>query len=249
MDSVSKSHLCVYITTFCMSYLYSLHYNSIIAPIIAPCMIGWSMYGITTIGHDLLHVPTKYNKRLAFFCMDMFLFTSDAWIQIHNKNHHGGLKGDKDIMRLQGHNLLTEWYHLTEISNISTNMTQHIYRIPLYYLLYQLKLYQILCIYGSSLFCLAYFTYITHSDSVSSLYPRGSVQYNLDNTWDIFPDSWFVCLLCGGINIHATHHCYPTLSRGLLMNQSHYISKKYPHNYRSITTWRQFYRLWNRRLV
>ena len=238
MDSVSKNHLFVYVTTFFMSYIYSLQYNSILSSFI----VGWSMYGMSTIGHDLLHLPTKYNKRIAFFCMDMILFNSDDWIQIHNKNHHCDLKGDNDIMRLKGDNLLTEWYHLLEISKNST-ILQHLYRIPLYYLLYQLKLYQILCIYFSVFFCLAYFTYITHSDSVISQYTRGSIQHNLDNTWDIFPDSWFCTLLFGGINVHATHHCYPTLSRGLLKDKSHYLSKKYPDNYRSITTLKQFYRL------
>ena len=91
---------------------------------------------------------------------------------------------------------------------------------------------------------MAYFTYITHGDSVASIYPVGSIQHNLDNTWDIFPESWLCGLIFGSINIHATHHCFPTCSRSELLTKSRYLAKRYPRNYRSINTFQGLYNLY-----
>ena len=245
MDTTTTSHLCIYMSTLITSYYVSYSYDYILSLILSPIIFGWSLYGITTIGHDLLHVPTKQNRRLSFICMDMTLFNSDEWIQIHNKDHHGDLNGENDIMKLKGTNLLTEWYHLLEISKQPT-LIHHVYRIPFYIVLFQLRWYQIISIYMTVFFCIAYFTYITHSNPVPSKYAVGTIQHNLDHIWDIFPESWFITLLFGGINAHATHHCFPTCNRSEFIKKSRYLSHKYS-NYRVIHTYKQLYTLYSTR--
>ena len=242
MDKTTISHLLIYIGTFISSYYVSLNYHSIISSL----LFGWSIYGLTTIGHDLLHKPTSLNRFWAFFCLDAIIISSDEWIQMHNKEHHADLKGEKDIMLLKGNNLVEEWVYLLEISK-NSSVINHIYRLPFYYLLFQLHWYQIIAVYFNVFFCLAYFTYITHGDSVPSIYPVGSIQHNLDNTWDIFPESWLCGLIFGSINIHATHHCFPTCSRSELLTKSKYLAKRYPRNYRSINTFQGLYNLYKNR--
>ena len=63
MDKTTSYHLCIYSITGITSYIYSLLNQSILSPI----LLGWSIYGMTSIGHDLLHNPTKWNRYLAFF--------------------------------------------------------------------------------------------------------------------------------------------------------------------------------------
>ena len=116
-------------------------------------------------------------------------------------------------MKLKGNTLLEEWYNLLEICKEGT-LTEHIYRLPFYYALYQLQWYQIIEIYMTIFFCLAYFTYITHSHPVKNNYKKNSIKHNLCHTIDIFPESKFINLLFGGINCHATHHCFKHV-RGL----------------------------------
>jgi len=244
MDSTSISHLSIYMMTSMTSYYVSLNYHSILSSI----LLGWGIYGITSIGHDLLHSPTKKNRCLAFICMDMLLLNSDEWIQVHNKDHHGGLKGVNDIMQLKGHNLVTEWYNLLEVSK-NGSIIFHVWRIPFYILLYQLQWYQIMTIYGAIFFCMAYFTYITHSCSVPSKYSVGSIQHNLDHTWDIFPESWFFSLLFGGINAHATHHCFPTCNRSEHKKKSRYLAQRYPEHYRCINNLTQLHALYSNRFI
>ena len=242
MDNTSISHLLVYSFTAISSYYISLYTQSSISAI----FLGWSIYGFTTIGHDLLHKPTKINKMISFYCMDTLIINSEYWILYHNKYHHKDLQGDTDIMKLKGDTLLEEWYYLLEVCGGGSPI-DHIYRLPFYYLLYNLRWFQILEVYFTVLFCLAYFTYITHSHSIESKYPKNSIQHNLDNTLDIFPSSKFINLLFGGINCHATHHCYPTCGRSNLYEKSKYLAKTYPEHYRSINTIKELYILYRYR--
>ena len=94
-----------------------------------------------------------------------------------------------------------------------------------------------------------YFTYIAHTSSSKGKFPMGSIQYNLDNTWDIYPESWLVCLLFGGLNVHATHHCFPTCGRSEFTEKSRYLAKKYPDHYRSITNLGDLYQLYANRFT
>jgi len=242
MDVTGWTHLCIYVGTFASSYYYSLMTESLMS---ALCL-GWSIYGLTTIGHDLLHKPTTMNRCVAFVCMDMIILDSDSWIQQHNKDHHGDLKGDKDFMYIKGSTIFEEWYNLLDICKTSSPKC-HMLRAPFYLLLLQLRWYQIIETYITIFFCLAYFTYITHSDSIPSKYPRGCLLHNLDNTWDIFPESRFITLLFGGLNVHATHHCFPTCGRSKLAEKSRYLATTYPDHYRSITTCKQLYHLYSHR--
>ena len=81
MDKTSISHLLIYIGVFISSYYVSLYYHSIISSL----LLGWSIYGLTTIGHDLLHKPTSLNRFWAFFCLDAIIISSDEWIQMISK--------------------------------------------------------------------------------------------------------------------------------------------------------------------
>ena len=242
MDTTTMIHTLIYTTTAISSYYLSLQSQSVLTPV----LFGWSIYGFTTVAHDLLHKPTKRNKMISFLCMDVLLINSDYWIQYHNKYHHTDLDGDNDIMKLKGNTLLEEWYYLLEICKGGT-LTDHIYRLPFYYVLHQLRWYQIIEIYMTIFFCLAYFTYITHSHTVKNNYKKNSIEHNLCHTIDIFPESKFINLLFGGINCHATHHCYPTCPRSKLYKKSRYLALMYPKHYRSIHTFKQLVNLYKHR--
>lgn len=242
MDKTTSYHLCIYVITGITSYIYSLLQYSIISPI----LLGWSIYGMTSVGHDLLHNPTKLNRYLAFLCMDTLIINSDYWIQSHNKYHHCDLDGENDIMKLKGENLFQEWYNLLEICK-KTKLQDHLYRIPFYYALYYLHWFQVVEMYITVFFCLAYFTYITHSHSIKTSYKKNTIEHNLSHTIDIFPESKFVNLLFGGINCHATHHCYPQCNRSDMYLKSRYLSKHYPEHYRSINTIKELYSLYKYR--
>jgi len=242
MDTTTSFHLCIYIVTGITSYTYSLLQKSIISPI----LLGWSIYGMTSVGHDLLHIPTIKNRYLAFFCMDTLIINSDYWIQSHNKLHHCDLDGPNDIMKLKGENIFQEWYNLLEICK-ETRLKDHLYRIPFYYAMYHLRWFQVIEMYITVFFCLAYFTYITHSHSIETSYKKNTIEHNLSHTLDIFPESRFVNLLFGGINCHATHHCYPQCNRSQMYSKSRYLSKHYPKHYRSINTIKELYLLYKNR--
>lgn len=242
MDTTTASHLCIYIITGITSYAYSLLQKSIVSPI----LLGWSIYGMTSIGHDLLHNPTKKNRYIAFFCMDTLIINSDYWIQSHNKNHHYDLDGPNDIMKLKGENIFQEWYNLLEICK-ETKLKDHLYRIPFYYAMYHLQWFQLIEMYITVFFCLAYFTYITHSHSIETSYKKNTIEHNLSHTLDIFPESRFTNLLFGGINCHATHHCYPQCNRSQMYSKSRYLLKHYPEHYRSINTIKELYLLYKNR--
>lgn len=246
MDKLLFYHLCIYFIVFIFSYEISLKYKSLICSMIC----GWSIFGLTTVGHDLLHNPNKkWNKIIAFFCLDLFMFNSSEWIYLHNKIHHPYLKSDKDIMLLKGHNLFEEWYYLiyTHIYGIKNRFINYIYRLPFYYLLYQLDTLQIIILLFSIFNCLAYLTYITHSNPINNGSVKYSIQYDLDNTWDIYPNSDLISLLTGGINAHATHHCYPNAGRSEYSEKSKILEKKYPKNYRKIDNLHDLYKLYSNR--
>lgn len=242
MDKTSLIHLLIYNIIAITSYNISLITNSLISPI----FLGWSIYGFTTIGHDLLHKPTKKNRILAFFLMDTLIINSNYWIESHNKYHHNDLDGEYDIMKLKGNTLLKEWYYLLEICK-NGSLKDHIYRLPFYYLLYKLKWYQVIEIYMTILFCLAYFTYITHSHPIKNNYKKNTIEHNLSHTIDIFPESTFMNLLFGGINCHATHHCFPTCNRSELYKKSRYLLENYPNNYRCINSLKDIILLYKNR--
>ena len=246
MDSTEISHFVIYNLAGIISYNYSLYEESIISTII----FGWSIFGILSIGHDLLHRPNKrINRILAFYCLDMILFNSKEWIRLHNKVHHGNLKGDNDIMQLTGNNIIDEWTTLINSHVLKTQgkKSNHIYRIPFYIMLYHLRLHQVMLVYITIFFCLAYFTYATHNCSIESDYPKGSIEHNLNNTWDIYPESWLCSLIFGGINAHATHHCYPMSGRGEYKSKSKILANKYPKYYRSINNLNDLYKLYSNR--
>ena len=246
MDKTEISHFVIYNITSIISYYYSFKEESIISTI----LFGWGIFGILSIGHDLLHRPNKkWNRKLAFYCLDMILFNSDEWIRLHNKAHHGNLKGDNDIMQLTGNNIIDEWTTLikTHVLRTRGKISNHIYRIPFYKMLYHLRFYQVMIVYFMIFFCLAYFTYATHSCPVKSNHSKGSIEHNLNNTWDIYPESWLCSLIFGGINAHATHHCYPMSGRGENRNKCKILAKKYPEYYRSINSLNDLYKLYSNR--
>jgi fatty acid desaturase len=92
------------------------------------------------------------------------------------------------------------------------------------------------------MFYLSYFTYITHCYSKKSYHKRASKEYQLDNTWDIFPKSHFFNLISGSINVHATHHVYPYFTRSELMTNCYILQEKYANNYRRIDTFQVKYK-------
>lgn len=104
-------HFGCYIGTFCAASWLFFQYELYRA--FTSIVIGWSLYGIGTIGHDALHNSFSsnktYNKIIGFVCLDMFIITSDDWSYLHNEIHHKHLHEEQDIMSLNGKNFLLEF--------------------------------------------------------------------------------------------------------------------------------------------
>lgn len=225
-------------------------------PLLVAILLGWSLYGIVTIGHDAVHhsySPCKpLNRLVSFIVLDMVVSPS-RWTLEHNHNHHHYLKSSKDTM-----NITKSKYLLIELKNLISSMRKvgketfmdEVYRFPFLISMLHLPLVLLPVIYITILLCLGYLTYITHSLSTTRRVPPKprSREYILDNTWDVFPDSHFWNFIFGSINVHASHHCYPMATRWeLITHRSHLLARKYPNRYRVIKTWRQLLYLYRHR--
>ena len=256
IDYVLYIHFILYCFTFYKSYNISLN-GSVLYPIIC----GWSLFGLLSVGHDKLHKSkTRFNRIMAFCCLDLFTFNSTEWIYYHNKIHHCNLKSKEDFMGLHGDTFISEFYNLiyTHIFRKNTERYTHIVRIPYYILLFRLRWYQIILIYIALFSCAAYFTYITHIHNDICFNDNGNnnngnnnndIIYILNNTIDIYPNSHICGFLMGGFNAHATHHCFPTCNRSNIYEKSLILKNKYPNNYKCINNIVDLYKLyWNREI-
>jgi fatty acid desaturase len=219
---------------------------------VAPCILGWSIYGLLTIGHDAYHGSFSpypiVNKLVGFLCMDMVMMAGYRWKREHNTHHHRFLYSDSDTMRLIGPTVVQQWLRLvrTNCKGVSFTFADFVIRVPfLYVLWYHLCILQILLLYMSMMICQAYLAYITHMSPVmGSCSVQGTVPHTLDHTWDIFPDSKIASFFSGGMNSHASHHCFPSYTRTELRLRGPLLLRTtFPTQYRVIRSWFDYVKL------
>ena len=239
--ALTYAHLGCYVTTFyiasCLFFQYELY------RLATSVVIGWSLYGIGTIGHDALHNSFSSNKTInkiaGFICLDMFIISSNDWSYLHNDIHHKYLHDERYIMGLNGKTFLLEFATVVYRHKVYDKQEKRWYvrefpKLPFLWYMYKLGVYSVV-VFMVYMFCLSYFTYITHSYRKRSSHKSTSKQFHLDNTWDVYPKSHINSLISGGINAHATHHIYPNATRSEQMVLCDKIRDKYPE-YRRIDT-------------
>jgi fatty acid desaturase len=245
---LTQVHFVAYIVTMLLSHVYLTRgMNAWAIP------MGWALFGLSSIGHDCLHYSFHPSKRVntivACLCLDCLALSSTTWHRIHNQIHHTELKGPRDIMHLHGASMAAELAHvLTGLARASNDASirTYAYRVPFWAMLLQYQALSIVAIWGVWFGCIGYLTYITHSYSSPSEHcDRNAVAYKLLNSWDVLPTSHLANLLSGGINIHATHHVFPHLTRYECMLQCDRL-RVYPE-YRRIESWMGVYRLYRNR--
>jgi fatty acid desaturase len=222
---VGYSHFLIYLFT---------HFLSLYAIIVWKLnfmlfFYSWSIFGISSIGHDAIHGGFTKNKKLdpliGKLTLNMFLVTDDRWLHIHNKIHHQHVNEDIDVMRLKGNTFFEELYNVYYSSMFSGynsfNLINIILKIPFGVCLYFMPWYSLfIVLFFFSLFG-AYLTYITHSFTIKILDPSindlSFINKQLINSFDVSPQSYFLSLICGGLNAHASHHVYPNITRTELL--------------------------------
>ena len=206
--------------------------------IIISIVFAWSIYGLGSIGHDALHNAFTKNKFIdriiGFIFIDILMFgtlNSHEWNKHHNIIHHTKPNSIEDSMKIIG-NIFVDYKNMLCGNNYyKKSWSNYINALPLCYLLLRIDVVNTIIIIFFIVFFLMYFTYITHCKKVIKYFRKQSINIEetsfvnnqLLNTLDIYPDSWFMSLLFGGINAHAIHHVYPSLTRHeILYNKSYY---------------------------
>lgn len=239
--ALTKVHFGVYLASMVVSHIHMQNRRASLAFI----PFGWGLFGLTTIGHDCLHYSFDksrwVNELVAFLCLDCCVMSTKMWRTLHNEIHHKELKGARDEMCLVGDNFVGEMKFFITANSSKTAFC--VSRLPFFFFL--VSQYHFASIIGIAvvyIWCALYLTYITHCrptidvDSPVSAkeIELSSIEYKLNHSWDVFPQSYFVNLLTGGINVHATHHVYPRATRSESMSLCNKLQLEYPHLYRRI---------------
>lgn len=245
---LTQIHFAIYLSTLFVSHFYLQQgvYLCILS-------FGWGFYGLTTIGHDCVHYSFHANKKVneifSFLCLDCLVITTSKWRYTHNELHHKNLKGEGDIMFLQGNYMLEEIVRLIlgyAKHKEERSLLKYLYRIPFFVMLFQHNLFSIIGIYIVYFWCIGFFGYITHSNStLCENSDRNSIEYKLNNSLDIYPKSHLVNLISGGTNGHGTHHIYPYITRYESMTYCDKLQKY--KEYRRIDTLFELFLLYKNR--
>jgi fatty acid desaturase len=276
-------HLILYQIIFLISYQNISIDDYVLKSICFSIIFGWSIYALSSIGHDASHhnfSPWKFiNQLMVFICIDCLIMSSKIWDYNHNVLHHNHIFSVNDYMKIVGSNIFEEvfnfikqgfmrpnsikffeWYHKKKSIEEKQNWLTKIFflireyricQLPFFYMIWSLGFLYGLISITSMIFSLLYLTYITHglrkNLNSGDEKRKDSVQFQLDNSWDIFPTSHFFNFITGGINAHATHHVYPHSTRFELTYQCKNVYKKYPEHYRSVETLSMLYKLFQER--
>lgn len=198
-------------------------------PVLLLCLaFGWAWFCLLMVGHDAMHQAFVSSRRLnqvvAFLALDCLLFSRASWLQGHNVIHHGRPFSKEDRMYLRGDSVLADMWNLLvmvltylawDVRRLVTRPAWHEWlgmavRLTLFWALLPVVLLPAILFL---LLCGNYLGLLSHALPVG----RGTadpVLRQLRATWDLYPGSFVMSLLTGGLNAHATHHVYPTLPRG-----------------------------------
>lgn len=222
MYSLNYLHAIIYFSTCFVSYYIAYVY---MFPFCIPCsiMLGWSLFGLVTVGHDCMHGTFSpypmVNNVLSFICLNCVLMPRSVWQEEHSF-HHSNPGAPEDHMILEGKHVFDELKHLL-CGKHKTTWSQELTKIPLIVLLFLLPLYCVPLVWLTTLCSFAYLSLTTHivSPNIREL-DHTKPKHAKDIAINIFPSSHIYCLLAGGLNLHAPHHENPRWTRSQLMHES-----------------------------
>tara|TARA_B100001248_G_C27387512_1_gene460491 strand:- start:1192 stop:1995 length:804 start_codon:yes stop_codon:yes gene_type:complete len=258
------SHSIIYLITIFSIIFYIINFNQItLTSTFLSILLGWAFYGLSSVGHDLIHMG-YYN--LAFCIFDIWLISSETWIIMHHIIHHQSPFTEKDTMFLRGDNIFSELYYLyigslinKKINNNKKNSNKKrlkvapwwkiLLRLPFYFFCIKfIKWWYLLIIILSFRFFYGYFGFIGHCHAkLNHIDENNRIDRQISTTVDILPDSWLCSLITGGLNAHLVHHLNPTISRSQANKESIKNKKYYGKNYRIINTWKDLWIFWKTR--
>ena len=235
------SHLSIYFLVFIVSrYLFTSYIFQ-----------GWSIFGFVSVGHELYHLLERNHLQslVAFLCLDLWVTPGSVWIRNHNEGHHKDVWGQKDREHLTDYGIvgdfiatvitLAEAYEIFNLSLI--NLVLWIWRLWFFG-------WSIVPIYGVVMFCVMYFTFITHGAPMIN-HSDNYIMKQIHRSIDIFPDSWLLTLIMGGFNIHVAHHIAPSRTRDDLYSSYQRYKEIYKPDYLWVSDLKQLWRLYLNRTV
>jgi len=258
MKPIFLLHSLCYITVFIVSYYFSWTTNNHLFKIVWLCGLGWSIFGFTSIGHEIYHINNYSNQKYklfydisGFIFMDLWSVNKHNWMMRHNEWHHKNLWEEGEEEHLMGlfepkeflNTALTliKTYRLLNFS--LSNILIICFRIWFFSLI---SWYAIFIVYINIIILVTCLTFITHSAPVI-ITDEKFIMKQLHRSVDIFPNSWLMFLIAGSFNIHGSHHVRPSLFRDDLYKTFVKLSTKYDRDYRYIETYRELFSLWKNR--
>lgn len=216
-------------------------------------VLGWSVFGFTSIGHELYHLD-KLNiiqKLIAFLYLDLWSVNKTTWVLRHNKWHHYNVYEEGEDEHMINGSLIKNYVHTITTLVKTYDLLQFSvtnYLLILFRILFfsQITWYCIFITYTIIILCVTHFTFITHSAPVICECNNSCVK-QLNRSVDIFPNSYLTLLIMGGFNLHSSHHCYPKCTRNELQIVHNKLRDKYPDNLKVIETFHEFYNLYKYR--
>jgi hypothetical protein len=237
-----------YITALIYSSTFILSYELLIKDyIIFSIILGWSMFGLTTLSNDSLNDNFSSDLVANNFCknwlMDLIGISSKSFKNMRLRYYLKVNKGD--IYDISKEWLLKEWKIVLKES-YSDELKAHILRIPFYILISRLRLYHILVIYGTFIYLWTELILISHKSKILRKEINVKKEDKIyDITWDIFPKSYLCNILMGNLNLNATHLININKTRDDLIKESKETKNK---RYKSIESLSELWKLYTDKL-
>lgn len=241
-------HAVIYISGFIGSYALAYHQIMLIPSLV---ILGWCLFGLTSIGHELYHSNSK--PWWGFFFLDLWSVRKGIWIERHNQFHHYHTWEEDE------HEHLSEGGHIWNILKTGVVLVQtyrllepNIYNVLIMvfrlWFFSRINWWAIGLVYLVNTLCVTYFTFITHAAPVlDNSHKLSHKLAQIHRSVDIFPDnSWFM-LLTGAFNLHTVHHLKPSICRDHMTSEHHRLKELHGEEYRVIYTWKQLYNHFNQR--
>ena len=245
-----KTHTLIYTFVFISSFIFSYYTNYISYKIFGSIILGWSIFGLTSIGHELYHLDnlTIPEMIIGYLCLDLWSVRKSVWIRRHNKFHHHNVYDDGEDEHLIDGSIIKNIKH-TIIILIKTyellDFSLYNYLLILFriYFFNLISWYSIIISYSVIIFCVTFFTFITHSAPIISSEENYKLK-QLHRSVDIFPDSELTILIMGGFNVHSCHHFSPKSNRDKFSKLHKFLKSEYGENHRVINNFKELYNLY-----
>lgn len=241
-------HLSFYSFTFFCSYL-TIYSNFL--PVVSSLLLGWSIFGLTSVGHELYHLTkrSKLQSLLAFVCLDLWVTSGEIWMKSHNENHHQHVWSPGEEEHLIEGNIFINFFHtfktLIKVYDVFNWKNRYSFLFRLCFFA-PLPIYATALVYSSVTFYVTFLTFIAHTAPILNE-NESYLSKQMHRSVDIFASSSLMLLLCGGFNIHSAHHLNPSQTRGELFSLHQKNKNKNSIDYLCIDTPVELYRLYNNR--